>query len=106
LILRKAESNLAMYGRALLDNLPDETTQLVIDLCTTTGSSTVEEPAPLAQEKQPPPTASYFSFLTFGRLSSTAPGSITDAAVSPSPSVRAARQEASSQRGLVREAAS
>ncbi|KAJ7919036.1 hypothetical protein B0H13DRAFT_2230943 [Mycena leptocephala] len=32
-----AESNLARYGRAMLDSLPEETTQLLIDLCTSSG---------------------------------------------------------------------
>ncbi|KAJ7630509.1 hypothetical protein FB45DRAFT_1150875 [Roridomyces roridus] len=34
-----AESNLARYGRAMLDSLPEETTQLLIDLCTPNSTS-------------------------------------------------------------------
>ncbi|KAF5367253.1 hypothetical protein D9757_011694 [Collybiopsis confluens] len=34
-----AEGNLARYGRALLNNLPEETTELLIDLCTTLGTT-------------------------------------------------------------------
>ncbi|KAG2739468.1 hypothetical protein P692DRAFT_201811507 [Suillus brevipes Sb2] len=37
------ESNLARYGRAMLDNLPEETTQLLIDLCTVSGPLTMPE---------------------------------------------------------------
>jgi hypothetical protein len=38
-----AESNLARYGRAMLQSLPEETTQLLIDLCTTTGPLVPDE---------------------------------------------------------------
>ncbi|KAF9459910.1 hypothetical protein BDZ94DRAFT_1324440 [Collybia nuda] len=42
-----AESNLARYGRAMLNSLPQETTQLLIDLCTSSGplGLEAEEPA-------------------------------------------------------------
>jgi len=33
----QAEQNLARYGRAMLTNLPAETTELLIDLCTASG---------------------------------------------------------------------
>jgi vacuolar protein sorting-associated protein 11 len=36
----QAESNLARYGRALLTHLPSETTQLLIDLCTISHTTT------------------------------------------------------------------
>ncbi|KAF8633473.1 hypothetical protein AX15_001433 [Amanita polypyramis BW_CC] len=89
-----AENNLARYGRALLDSLPDEMTQLLIDLCTTTG------PLPLVVDadeitaqptgKHPPQSASYLSYLSLGRSSGTEP-----LPVAPS-TVRTARQESSS----------
>ncbi|KAG1853468.1 hypothetical protein DFJ58DRAFT_789543 [Suillus subalutaceus] len=51
-----AESDLARYGRTMLDNLPEGTTQLLIDLCT-------EEDA-IPQESSAPANApSYLSYL-------------------------------------------
>ncbi|PFH46708.1 hypothetical protein AMATHDRAFT_7477 [Amanita thiersii Skay4041] len=93
-----AESNLARYGRALLDSLPDETTQLLIDLCTATDSLSTEP-----EEAVPPPgkghqrgaTSSYFAYLSIGRSTPVPPP--PDTMIPPSPS-RAARQETSHQR--------
>ncbi|KAG9316168.1 hypothetical protein JVU11DRAFT_2188 [Chiua virens] len=53
-----AESNLARYCRALLDNLPNETTQLLIDLCTISGPLPPLETLPTASTRAPavPPT--------------------------------------------------
>ncbi|KAM6500061.1 vacuolar membrane protein [Amanita muscaria] len=91
-----AESNLARYGRALLDNLAAETTQLLIDLCTTsTGSLEAESSPPSALEKhQPAPTASYLSYLVPGRSSGAATSSINETIVPPTLStLRTARHE-------------
>ncbi|KAF8699748.1 hypothetical protein AX14_000902 [Amanita brunnescens Koide BX004] len=93
-----AESNLARYGRALLDNLPAETTQLLVDLCTTTGPLVVESdepngegpPSAAVEEKA---AASYLSYLALGRSGATA-GESQQPPTSPS-TVRAARQEPS-----------
>ncbi|KAF8147588.1 hypothetical protein B0H34DRAFT_680139, partial [Crassisporium funariophilum] len=41
-----AESNLARYGRAMLQSLPEETTQLLIDLSTVVSSETATPPSP------------------------------------------------------------
>ncbi|KIY49906.1 hypothetical protein FISHEDRAFT_72138 [Fistulina hepatica ATCC 64428] len=114
--VESAESNLARYGRALLANLPEETTQLLIDLCTG-----VEDLAPTSaeQEEAPKPAApsSYLSYLTLNRgipsLESSArpatpptkPAAPSIKTVAPSvktavPSIRtvtAPRREASSQ---------
>ncbi|EIN07034.1 hypothetical protein PUNSTDRAFT_114539 [Punctularia strigosozonata HHB-11173 SS5] len=60
-----AEHNLARYGRALLDNLPDETTQLLIDICTTSGllpSESDEQDQVVSPGKQNS-AASYLSFM-------------------------------------------
>ncbi|KAN0090676.1 hypothetical protein V8E55_004242 [Tylopilus felleus] len=66
-----AESNLARYCRALLDNLPNETTQLLIDLCTIPG------PLPPSENPQSPaqgPSApSYLSLLALSRAPAVPP---------------------------------
>ncbi|KAJ6519433.1 hypothetical protein C8R45DRAFT_951467 [Mycena sanguinolenta] len=85
-----AESNLARYGRAMLDSLPEETTQLLIDLCTPAGGPVLEP------EEEVPNTAastkalfsagangpSYLSYLALNR------NSIVVDAPPPSPSIK------------------
>ncbi|KAF8638921.1 hypothetical protein AX17_001834, partial [Amanita inopinata Kibby_2008] len=95
-----AESNLARYGRALLDGLPDETSQLLIDLCTTTGPLPTEtdEAPPSGTEKPAAPTPSYLSYLALGRSSAAAPTTTSETAVPSSPSMRTVRQETSTVR--------
>ncbi|KAF8343340.1 vacuolar membrane protein [Amanita rubescens] len=95
-----AESNLARYGRALLDNLPAETTQLLVDLCTTTGPLTVlvtDEPEsdgpPSAAAVEEKATTSYLSYLALG-LSGTTATDTHQPPTSPS-TIRATRQESS-----------
>ncbi|KAI8982945.1 hypothetical protein BD414DRAFT_491677 [Trametes punicea] len=65
-----AESNLARYGRAMLDNLSEETTDLLIDICTSLSPLTIEsdepEPAPAKQSSSGP---SYLSYLALNRTS-------------------------------------
>lgn len=39
----KAESNLARYGRAMLENLPRETTELLIDICTSNSLLIIDD---------------------------------------------------------------
>ncbi|KAI0636391.1 hypothetical protein C8Q77DRAFT_1092491 [Trametes polyzona] len=67
-----AESNLARYGRAMLDNLPEETTDLLIDICTSLTPLAVdaeeEEAAPAKQTSSGP---SYLSYLALNRASAT-----------------------------------
>ncbi|KAG7086657.1 hypothetical protein E1B28_002597 [Marasmius oreades] len=89
-----AESNLARYGRALLANLPEETTQLLIDLCTSSGTTlevidaTAEDTPNLANNKSSVLTAaatggaSYLSYLSLHR------GQASDTATIPSPSIK------------------
>ncbi|KAI0075983.1 hypothetical protein K474DRAFT_1663639 [Panus rudis PR-1116 ss-1] len=81
-----AEANLARYGRAMLENLPEETTQLLIDVCTSLTPLTIE-----ADERRTAPTRqastsgpSYLSYLALNRnivpnVSST-PSPVTDRA--------------------------
>ncbi|KIJ12896.1 hypothetical protein PAXINDRAFT_117658 [Paxillus involutus ATCC 200175] len=64
-----AESNLARYGRALLHHLPNETTQLLIDICTIAGplppaSSLV---SPTNTQIQTAAAPSYLSYLALSR---------------------------------------
>ncbi|KAG2140932.1 uncharacterized protein EDB93DRAFT_1241828 [Suillus bovinus] len=64
-----AESNLARYGRAMLDNLPEETTQLLIDLCTVSGPLVIPEAEDTTpqQPNTPANTPSYLSYLALSR---------------------------------------
>ncbi|KAI6129972.1 hypothetical protein EV401DRAFT_1851890 [Pisolithus croceorrhizus] len=67
-----AESALTHYGRALLDHLPEETTQLLIDLCTIAGhlpESSPPEHLPKTQAKVP----GYLSYLALSRASAVPP---------------------------------
>ncbi|EDR06605.1 uncharacterized protein LACBIDRAFT_251110, partial [Laccaria bicolor S238N-H82] len=67
-----AESNLARYGRAMLNSLPEETTQLLIDLCTSTGPliSEPEEITPKSPAAAAAPSGpSYLSYLALNRNS-------------------------------------
>ncbi|KIJ21243.1 hypothetical protein PAXINDRAFT_96096 [Paxillus involutus ATCC 200175] len=70
-----AESNLARYGRALLHHLPNETTQLLIDLCTIAGplppvSSSV---SPNNAQIQTAVAPSYLSYLALSRAPAVPP---------------------------------
>ncbi|KAI6030894.1 hypothetical protein F5J12DRAFT_903240 [Pisolithus orientalis] len=67
-----AESGLARYGRALLDHLPEETTQLLIDLCTIAGhlpESSPPDHLPATHAKAP----SYLSYLALSRAPAVPP---------------------------------
>ncbi|TFK36435.1 hypothetical protein BDQ12DRAFT_686883 [Crucibulum laeve] len=95
-----AESNLARYGRAMLEHLPEETTQLLIDLCTSSGPlvSEPEETSP-ATVKVASVTPSYLSYLAINR----APASIgaptvlsSDTATPPSPSIKTVKPDSHS----------
>ncbi|KAF4614763.1 hypothetical protein D9613_002508 [Agrocybe pediades] len=104
-----AESNLARYGRAMLDSLPEETTQLLIDLCTTTGPLVPDE----AQEQSPStakpaaPVPSYLSYLALNRGSTAATVVSSDTATPPSPSIKTVRGDnASTRKGSVHEVSS
>ncbi|KAJ6604245.1 hypothetical protein DFH09DRAFT_1122065 [Mycena vulgaris] len=100
-----AESNLARYGRAMLDSLPEETTQLLIDLCTSTGpllEAEDEMPNTAASTKalfSAGPTApSYLSYLALNR------NSVVFDAPPPSPSIKTVKPaDAVSRRNSVHE---
>ncbi|KAI5980734.1 hypothetical protein EDD15DRAFT_2431784 [Pisolithus albus] len=67
-----AESALTHYGRALLDHLPEETTQLLIDLCTIAGplpESSPPEHIPRTHAKVP----GYLSYLALSRAPAVPP---------------------------------
>jgi hypothetical protein len=64
-ITKQAESNLARYGRAMLENLPQETTQLLIDLCTSTGTLTPPEDSTTSESAIKAP--SYLALLALNR---------------------------------------
>ncbi|OCH92268.1 hypothetical protein OBBRIDRAFT_773774 [Obba rivulosa] len=63
-----AEASLARYGRAMLDNLPEETTQLLIDICTSLAPLTIDaddQRSPARQGSIGGP--SYLSYLALNR---------------------------------------
>lgn len=91
----KAETNLAKYGRAMLQSLPVETTQLLIDLCTSTGplvQDSVASPAEvLPSAKAAPQGPSYLSYLALNRGSTAATVISSETATPPSPSIKTIR---------------
>jgi hypothetical protein len=94
-----AESNLARYGRAMLESLPDETTQLLIDLCTNSGPLTLEtEDAPTTRQ----PTSAGPSYLSYLALNRTSVIYSNDPPTPSSPSVKTVRPgDTPSRRGSI-----
>ncbi|KAG6841392.1 hypothetical protein C0991_011556 [Blastosporella zonata] len=89
-----AESNLARYGRAMLENLPEETTQLLIDLCTSSGPLTHSPETPASAIPQRQNSApSYLSYLAPSRNSAVVSTITADTARPPSPSTATVRQD-------------
>ncbi|KAK7036583.1 Vacuolar protein sorting-associated protein 11 [Paramarasmius palmivorus] len=93
-----AEGNLARYGRALLANLPEETTQLLIDLCTSTGTtlevidaSTEDTPAPTTGKGGSGAGASYLSYLSLNKGPSSGQASDTATLPGGAPSIKTVR---------------
>ena len=94
----QTENNLARYGRAMVAALPDETTQLLIEICTGTDPL-VSEPDTLAAPSKPTGGGSYLSYLALrgpATASSSAPAPVspitaTDPPVSSGASIRTAR---------------
>ena len=66
----------------MLESLPEETTQLLIDLCTSSGPLDMEEETPISPQRQGP---SYLSYLALNRA--VPPTISTDNVIPPSPSV-------------------
>lgn len=99
----QAESNLARYGRLMLHSLPEETTQLLIDLCTTTRGSSADHRGEesstsmtVSRSTLPSSTSStggpsYLSYLALNRGQPTT--SISSDISPPSPSIKTVRQE-------------
>ena len=94
----QTENNLARYGRAMVAALPDETTQLLIEICTGTDPL-VSEPDTLAAPSKHTGGGSYLSYLALrgpaaASTSAPAPASpitATDPPVSSGASIRTAR---------------
>ncbi|KAF8656018.1 hypothetical protein AX16_002806, partial [Volvariella volvacea WC 439] len=109
-----AESNLARYGRAMLEQLPEETTQLLIDLCTglEPGQPAVVGPQPTRQSTMLTTSSgpSYLSYLALNRapavlptVSSPDPNTITSTSTvntptPPSPSIKTVKPDTASRR--------
>jgi hypothetical protein len=76
----------------MLSNLPDETTQLLIDLCSSCESLTFDaEDTPVSPTKQAASGPSYLSYLALNRATPAPPTISSDTATTPSPSVKTAR---------------
>ncbi|RDB23063.1 Vacuolar protein sorting-associated protein 11 [Hypsizygus marmoreus] len=94
-----AESNLARYGRAMLESLPGETTQLLIDLCTTTSNILTETDEPPSSAVVTHKGPSYLSYLALNRPSAIVPtvvSSSDNTATPPSPSIKTVKPETAS----------
>ncbi|OJT02264.1 Vacuolar protein sorting-associated protein 11 -like protein [Trametes pubescens] len=93
-----AESNLARYGCAMLDNSPDETTDLLIDICTSLTPLSVEadeeEAAPATQSGG---GTSYLSYLALNRASAAESNAQTNRTKAPEPIARQDSAHAASQ---------
>lgn len=68
------------YGKTLVDNLPKEATQLLIDLCCGTLDQTPPIDFDDAQQTRSPDTTgpSYFSYLSYGNKKTSAPTAQTN----------------------------
>ncbi|KAG6900207.1 hypothetical protein C0993_001472 [Termitomyces sp. T159_Od127] len=89
-----AESNLARYGRAMLENLPEETTKLLIDLCTSSGQLTVESDASTSSVAvRQNTTPSYLSYLALNRNQAVTSAVTSDPVTLPAPSITTVRPD-------------
>jgi vacuolar protein sorting-associated protein 11 len=88
----------------MLTSLPDETTQLLVDLCTSSGPLTFDtEDSPSLPIKQAT-GPSYLSYLALNRASAAPPTISSDTATPPSPSIKTFRQgDSLSRRGSMHE---
>lgn len=76
--LEAAETNLKKYGKTLLANLPEDTTDLLIDTCCGTLDRPITVEEVTAQEASDKPTkSSYLSYLALNKSASPAPGTPT-----------------------------
>ena len=86
----------------MLESLPEETTQLLIDLCTSSGSLSLESEEPVSPTVRQPSSGggpSYFSYLV-PRPTVTIP----DTPTPPSPSIKTVRPDSSSRRDSAHDA--
>ncbi|KAH7906439.1 hypothetical protein BJ138DRAFT_1221838 [Hygrophoropsis aurantiaca] len=83
-----AESNLARYGRAMLANLPEETAQLLIDICTVSGPSVKDEEKPVVNSSTLSGGPSYLSYLALSRAAAAPAAPPNEIGTHPSPSVK------------------
>lgn len=84
-----AESNLARYGRAMLDNIPDETTDLLIDICTSlVPLEQDDEPRPQPSRQSSVSGPSYLSYLALNRAPAP-PESVQPSSASTAATVKA-----------------
>ena len=102
-VVFQTEHSLARYGRALVAALPDETTQLLIEICTGTNSLASESDT-LPTPSKPTAGGSYLSYLALRgpapaaapvspvSVPATAAATITDPPISSGASSRTARQ--------------
>lgn len=93
----------------MLESLPEETTQLLIDLCTTTGPLVPDESQELTISPSKPsaPAPSYLSYLALNRGATAMTSVSSETATPPSPSIKTVRADnASTRKGSVHEASS
>ncbi|KAK9896216.1 hypothetical protein P389DRAFT_76246 [Cystobasidium minutum MCA 4210] len=88
--LQAAEANLKKYGKTLLANLPEDTTDLLIDLCCGTLDRPIKSETIPEQDLTGKPTkSSYLSYLALNKSASPAPARSQSvdrsAAASPAP---------------------
>ncbi|KAH8117125.1 hypothetical protein DFH11DRAFT_1579398 [Phellopilus nigrolimitatus] len=82
------ENNLARYGRVMLANLPDETTQLLIDICVGATSASNDADDLQSARKNSSTAPSYLSYLALSRGVANA----SEISTPPSPSTATAKQ--------------
>ncbi|CCM05130.1 uncharacterized protein FIBRA_07338 [Fibroporia radiculosa] len=107
-----AETNLARYGRAMLSSLPDETTQLLIDICTSLAPLTFDDDSrDDDKDGQTTPTRqastgagqSYLSYLALNRASTPAPAPVISESASMATSSATVRPAAPSRHASIHE---
>lgn len=95
-----AEANLKKYGKTLLANLPEDTTDLLIDLCCGTLDRPQKTEMTVDQDASEKPTKSYLSYLALNKAPSPAPRKqSTDRSATASPVPEASAGETKSKRG-------
>jgi hypothetical protein len=86
----------------MLNSLPEDTTQLLIDLCTSTGPLTQDQgetAGSAASTKQVSGAPSYLSYLALSRAAAAPPTVTSDGPPPPSPSIKTVRLVDTASRG-------